>query len=93
MRARGRGGSIPYPRVRGREVEKSEDYVANIVVRNIWRRSRLPDEELAEVWDLVDGSRRGVLSRVEFVVGMWLIDQRLGGRKLPHRVSDGLWRM
>ncbi|ODA82645.1 hypothetical protein RJ55_01153 [Drechmeria coniospora] len=71
------------------------DCVANVVVREIWRRSRLPEDELAEVWDLVasgeaDG-RRGRLSRQEFVVGMWLIDQRLRGRKLPRRVSDSVW--
>ncbi|PNY26097.1 Increased rDNA silencing protein 4 [Tolypocladium capitatum] len=65
--------------------------VANVVVRDIWRRSRLPEDELAEVWDLVDGDARGMLARQEFVVGMWLIDQRLRGRKLPQRVSDSVW--
>ncbi|KFA52830.1 hypothetical protein S40293_00897 [Stachybotrys chartarum IBT 40293] len=65
--------------------------VANVVVREIWKRSRLPEDELAEVWDLVDRTRRGVLDRQEFVVGMWLIDQRLRGRKIPIRVSDSVW--
>ena len=66
-------------------------YVSNIVVRDIWRRSRLPDDELAEVWDLVDREGRGVLSKHEFVVGLWLIDQRLRGRKIPPKVSDSVW--
>ncbi|KAI9147989.1 increased rDNA silencing IRS4 [Paramyrothecium foliicola] len=66
-------------------------YVINIVVREVWKRSRLPDDELAEVWDLVDRQRLGMLSRQEFVVGMWLIDQRLRGRKIPHRVSESVW--
>lgn len=65
--------------------------VVNIVVREIWKRSRLPQDELAEVWDLVDRKHRGMLNRQEFVVGMWLIDQRLRGRKIPHRVSDSVW--
>lgn len=65
--------------------------VANVVVRDLWRRSRLPDDELAEVWELVDRGKQGMLTRPEFVVGMWLIDQRLRGRKLPHKVSDSLW--
>ncbi|EGS20847.1 putative rDNA silencing protein [Thermochaetoides thermophila DSM 1495] len=65
--------------------------VANVVVRELWNRSQLPREELAEVWDLVDRSRSGALARDEFVVGMWLIDQRLRGRKIPARVSDSVW--
>lgn len=65
--------------------------VLNVVAREIWLRSRLPDSVLAEIWDLVDDQSTGTLSREEFVVGMWLIDQRLKGRKLPARVSDSIW--
>lgn len=65
--------------------------VLDLVVRDIWRRSRLPDEVLAEVWNLVDTNHVGMLSKEEFVVGMWLIDQRLKGRKLPVKVSDSVW--
>ncbi|GAB1320359.1 Increased rDNA silencing protein [Madurella fahalii] len=75
------------------------EMVVNVVVRDIWARSRLPADELAEVWDLVYahgyGSRSGraqkALARDEFVVGMWLIDQRLRGRKIPARVSQSVW--
>ncbi|KAL2271506.1 hypothetical protein VTJ83DRAFT_877 [Remersonia thermophila] len=67
------------------------ELVVNVVVRDIWRRSRLPADELAEVWDLVDRDGRGALARDEFVVGMWLIDQRLRGRKIPARVSQSVW--
>jgi hypothetical protein len=38
---------------------------------------------------LVAGSGR--LTKEEFVVGLWLIDQRLKGRKLPVRVSESVW--
>ena len=74
--------------------EPPPDYansIANIIVREIWRRSRLPEDELAEVWDAVDRDRRGMLGRAEFIVGMWLIDQRLRGRKIPTKVSDSVW--
>jgi hypothetical protein len=69
----------------------STELVANIIVRELWRRSRLPEDELAEVWDLVDRHKSGWLGRQEFVVGMWLIDQRLKGRKIPRKVSDSVW--
>ncbi|CAI6332251.1 unnamed protein product [Periconia digitata] len=65
--------------------------VSGLVVKEIWMRSRLPDHELGEVWDLVDARGLGRLRKEEFVVGMWLIDQRLKGRKLPARVSDSVW--
>ncbi|GKT46805.1 increased rDNA silencing protein 4 [Colletotrichum spaethianum] len=71
--------------------DAAADCVANVVAREIWRRSRLPAEELAEVWDVVDRGRRGMLSKAEFVVGMWLIDQRLRGRKIPAKVSASVW--
>ena len=65
--------------------------VANIVVRDIWKRSRLPDDVLEEIWDLVDNQGVSRLERDEFVVGMFLIDQRLRGNKLPFKVSDSIW--
>lgn len=65
--------------------------VLNLVAKEIWTRSRLPEHVLEEVWALVDGREIGRLSRVEFVVGLWLVDQRLKGRKLPIRVSDSVW--
>ncbi|KZM22080.1 calcium ion binding [Ascochyta rabiei] len=65
--------------------------VLNLVVKEIWMRSRLPIHVLEEVWALVDSREVGRLTRVEFVVGLWLVDQRLKGRKLPTRVSDSVW--
>ncbi|KAI1344105.1 hypothetical protein F5Y15DRAFT_102744 [Xylariaceae sp. FL0016] len=68
-----------------------DQMVANVVVRDVWARSRLPFDELAEVWNLVDNQGLGVLDQTEFVVGMWLIDQRLRGRKIPRKVSESVW--
>lgn len=91
----GGGGA---PAVRDRSHEELSEHVASVVVRDIWSRSRLPEPELAEVWDLVYGLGqeggprvRAALSKSEFVVGTWLIDQRLRGRKIPPRVGDSVW--
>ncbi|KAH7132593.1 hypothetical protein B0J11DRAFT_231199 [Dendryphion nanum] len=65
--------------------------VCSLVTKEIWMRSRLPEHELEEVWYLVDGRNIGRLRREEFVVGLWMIDQRLKGRKLPTKVSESVW--
>jgi hypothetical protein len=69
----------------------ASEMVLNLVVREIWSRSRLPPTILAQVWDLVDSQRIGLLTKEEFVVGMWLIDQQLKGHKLPVKVPDNVW--
>lgn len=69
----------------------ANDQVSNVIARDIWNRSRLPGATLETVWDLVDHDVVGRLSREEFVVGMWLIDQRLKGRKLPVKVTESVW--
>ncbi|KAL9016066.1 MAG: hypothetical protein Q9185_006571 [Variospora sp. 1 TL-2023] len=80
----------------GNELSRDVDLgnaVLNIVVRDVWSRSKLSKDILEEVWNLVTINRDtgGLLSREEFVVGMWLVDQRLKGRKLPAKVSDSVW--
>lgn len=69
----------------------ASDMVLNLVVREIWARSRLPAAILEQVWNLVDHQNIGLLIREEFVVGMWLIDQQLKGHKLPVKVPDSVW--
>lgn len=67
------------------------DQIADIVAKDIWLRSRLPPHELELIWDLVDNQKCGRLQRDEFVVGLWLIDQRLKGRKIPVKVTESVW--
>lgn len=69
----------------------AQDEVNNLVTRDIWSRSRLPENILEEIWELVDSRRVGTLDREEFVVGLWLIDQSLKGRKLPTKVGESVW--
>lgn len=74
------------------------DQISNVVVRDLWLRSRLPLSELETIWNLViagepeqHAAQKTSLNREEFVVGLWLIDQRLKGRKLPVKVSETVW--
>jgi hypothetical protein len=67
------------------------DCVSSLVVRDIWSRSRLAPDVLCDIWELVDRGGTGMLGREEFVVGTWLVDQRLKGRKLPQRVGESVW--
>lgn len=61
------------------------------VVKRIWKRLRLPDQTLEQIWSKVDFRHDGTLTKLEFLVGMWLIDQCLYGRKLPKKVDDKVW--
>lgn len=65
--------------------------VLNVIVRDIWERSRLPGSILEQIYDLVAPEEPMYLNREQFVVGLWLIDQKLKGRKLPVRVSESVW--
>ena len=55
------------------------------MVKRIWKRSRLPSDTLEKIWNLIDFRRDGTLNKNEFLVGMWLVDQCLYGRKLPKK--------
>ncbi|KAL8634386.1 MAG: hypothetical protein Q9228_008019 [Teloschistes exilis] len=84
--------------------ENKKDGVLNLIVRDIWSRSHLPPEVLEEIWNLVASpspqypstlskppAKSEVLGKEQFVVGTWLVDQRLKGRKLPSKVSESVW--
>ena len=48
---------------------------------------------MGEIWEVVDRGGKGWLEREEFVMGMWLVDQGLMGRKCPWRVGEGGWEV
>ncbi|KAJ5874296.1 uncharacterized protein N7529_002726 [Penicillium soppii] len=87
----GTNGGESGPSGTGKWPPHASDMVLNLVVREIWSRSRLPTTILEQVWNLVDHQNIGLLMREEFVVGMWLIDQQLKGHKLPVKVPDSVW--
>jgi epidermal growth factor receptor substrate 15 len=55
-----------------------------------FKNSRLPETELAHIWDLADIQQRGALSRDEFAVAMHLIHKKLAGGALPHVLPKSL---
>ena len=46
-------------------------------------QSSLPEDTLAQIWDLADVRSQGQLNRDEFAVAMYLIRQQRGGRAVP----------
>ena len=63
----------------------------NLIVHELWSRSNLPDQLLAQIYDKVDTRHDATLTRQSFVTGMWLIDQCLYGRKLPKEIDQRVW--
>lgn len=68
-----------------------EDLMVNFVAYEIYNRSNLPPKVLKKIYDLVDVRKDGTLNKQSFIVGMWLIDQCLYGKKLPDKVPDLVW--
>ncbi|KAI8581454.1 hypothetical protein K450DRAFT_233170 [Umbelopsis ramanniana AG] len=55
-----------------------------------FQNSRLPDADLAHIWDLADRHERGRLSKEEFAIAMYLIHKRLKGDALPTILPSSL---
>ncbi|KAG0324893.1 hypothetical protein BGZ99_001312 [Dissophora globulifera] len=67
------------------------DYIEGAKVHAIYVRSRLDSKTLAQIWDLVDVDCAGRLSKAQFCMGLYLIDERLASGLIPLEVSDELW--
>ncbi|CAI4034340.1 hypothetical protein SMKI_10G1270 [Saccharomyces mikatae IFO 1815] len=63
----------------------------NLVVKDIWCRSNLPVDLLVQIYNMVDTRKDGTLDRKSFIVGMWLVDQCLYGRKLTNELDQRVW--
>lgn len=48
-----------------------------------FKNSRLPDNDLAKIWDLADIGSTGTLNKNEFAIAMHLIKKRKNGEELP----------
>lgn len=73
------------------ESATTQNLIHGSVVKELWSRSNLPRETLHAIWHLVDCRNDGTLNKAEFIVGMWLVDQCLYGRKLPKVVNKLVW--
>lgn len=49
-----------------------------------FRHSKLPESELAKIWDLADTNSSGMLSEQEFAMAMHMINRRVTGGDLPN---------
>ncbi|KAG0265746.1 Increased rDNA silencing protein [Linnemannia exigua] len=67
------------------------EYIEGAKVHAVYVRSRLDSPTLAQIWDLVDVDNAGRLSKAQFCMGLYLIDERLGTGLIPLEVSDELW--
>ncbi|KIY43688.1 hypothetical protein FISHEDRAFT_68088 [Fistulina hepatica ATCC 64428] len=65
-------------------------YIEGDVAVPFLLESKLPSDELAQVWDLSDLNKDGRLTRDGFAVAMHLIQQRLAGKQLPKALSPTL---
>lgn len=52
--------------------------------------SNLPEETLAQIWDLADVSSSGKFGKDEFAIAMYLVQQKLMGRELPQTLPASL---
>lgn len=69
----------------------NDGLMLNLVAKDIWERSNLPNDLLKQIYTMVDTRKDGTLNRESFLVGMWLVDQCLYGRKLPQEVDPKVW--
>ncbi|KAG0738893.1 hypothetical protein G6F62_004705 [Rhizopus arrhizus] len=65
-------------------------YIQGKEAVEFFKNSKLPETELAHIWDLSDIQQRGSLSRDEFAVAMHLIHKRLRGEALPQTLPKTL---
>ncbi|CAO3649453.1 unnamed protein product [Cunninghamella echinulata] len=50
---------------------------------HFFRHSKLPETDLAQIWDLADTRSIGELSQNEFIVAMHLVNRRMAGEPIP----------
>lgn len=61
--------------------------------RTIFLKAKLPTQVLGQIWNLVDKSNAGQLSKDEFTVAMYLIQNTLNGSisQLPTSIPQSIW--
>ncbi|KAK9357901.1 hypothetical protein V1504DRAFT_462846 [Lipomyces starkeyi] len=58
-------------------------FIGGDVAVPFFMTSKLPDDILAQIWDISDIRNTGELSKDEFAVAMYLVQQKLTGNELP----------
>ncbi|KAI9199515.1 uncharacterized protein BJ171DRAFT_518594 [Polychytrium aggregatum] len=84
------GAKKRYERLFAELDKAAAGYLKGDQVRTIWLRSMLDNKTLGLIWNLADMDSDGMLSKSEFVVGMYLIDERLSGNAVPETLSAAI---
>ncbi|KAF9585364.1 hypothetical protein BGW38_002703 [Lunasporangiospora selenospora] len=99
----GRGSNTSTPEPQGVKTEARKRYedlfrsscsserIDGHKVHAIFVRSRLDSKTLAQIWNMVDVDNTGRLTKAQFCMGLYLIDERLSSGLIPLEVSDELW--
>ncbi|GKU11976.1 unnamed protein product [Fusarium langsethiae] len=61
----------------------NKGYITGEEAVPFFSQSNLPEDSLAQIWDLADTNSQGQLSREQFAVAMYLIRQQRTGRSVP----------
>ncbi|KAK9455911.1 hypothetical protein V1511DRAFT_499031 [Dipodascopsis uninucleata] len=65
-------------------------FIGGEIAVPFFKTSKLPDDVLAQIWDLSDIRNSGELSMDEFAVAMYLVQQKLIGNELPSTLPASL---
>ena len=61
--------------------------LSGIQAKNFLSESKLPDDDLAQIWNLSDSDQDGSLTEQEFAIAMHLVNLRLNNIDLPKSLS------
>ena len=69
---------------------ENHGYITGDQAVSFFSNSRLPENDLAQIWDLADINSEGRLNRDEFAVAMYLIKQQLNKKDVPSVLPQSL---
>lgn len=74
-------------------VNPSSDLLEGEKARDVFQKSRLPIDQLGQIWALTDTRQRGALDSTEFIVAMHLVQSMMNGsiKSLPGQLPPGLF--
>ncbi|OMJ11626.1 Epidermal growth factor receptor substrate 15 [Smittium culicis] len=65
-------------------------YITGDVAASYFMKSKLPEADLAKIWDLADTNNKGKLTKSEFVIALFIISKRISGSEIPQKVPASL---
>ncbi|KZT03547.1 EF-hand [Laetiporus sulphureus 93-53] len=65
-------------------------YIEGDIAVTFFAKSKLPDNVMADIWDLADVNHDGRLTRDEFAIAMQLIRETIKGKELPSQLPPSL---